>query len=58
MNFDMQASYENGWPAGRYTSEVYGAAAAGEWHHSDIEVVAYTFTYQLFNKMVTDGNLK
>ena len=32
--------------------------AAGEWHHSDVRAVAYTFTFPLFNQMVTVGNLK
>ena len=35
-----------------------GTTAFGEWHHSDVRVVAYTFTYQMFNQMVTVGNLK
>jgi hypothetical protein len=56
-NFDMQANYENGWPAGRPPRQV-GAAVAGEWHHSDVRAVAYTFTYKLFNQMVTAGNLQ
>jgi hypothetical protein len=58
-NSDMQAIYENGWPLGRgKSSGIYGAAAAGEWHHSDVRAVAYTFTYKLFNQMATVGNLK
>ena len=57
MNFDMQANYENGWPLGR-PARTAGAVAAGEWHHSDNRAVAYTFTYKLFNQMVTVGNLK
>ena len=58
-NFDMQTLYENGWPAGR-NPPLYpvGTAAAGEWHHSDCRAVAYTFTYELFNQMVTIGNLQ
>ena len=35
-----------------------GTQAPGEWHHSDVEAVAYTFTYHLFDKMVTVGKLK
>jgi pimeloyl-ACP methyl ester carboxylesterase len=59
QNFDMQTLYENGWPLGRGApSWPAGTTAFGEWHHSDVRVVAYTFTYQLFNKMVTTGNLK
>jgi len=58
-NFDMQSSYENGWPLGRGpASWPIGTTAPGEWHHSDFHQVAYTFTYQLFNQMVTVGNLK
>jgi Alpha/beta hydrolase of unknown function (DUF900) len=57
-NYDEQADFENSWPADRYTATLYGAAAAGEWHHSDIRAVAYTFTYKLFNQMVTLGNLR
>ena len=45
---------ENGWPVGRAKNP----AEAINWHHSDVRVVAYTFTYQLFNQMVTTGNLK
>jgi hypothetical protein len=57
-NFDMQA-LENGWPTGRGPARwPVGTAAFGEWHHSDFHQVAYTFTYQLFNQMVTTGNLK
>jgi hypothetical protein len=56
-NFDMQATLENGWPSDRGAVQV-GLPAAGEWHHSDFDYVAYPFTYQLFNKIVTLGNLK
>lgn len=58
-NFDMQLSYENGWPADRGPAQYPpGTTAAGEWHHSDNRAVAYTFTYKLFNQMVTLGNLR
>jgi hypothetical protein len=58
-NFDMQTLYENGWPLGRGSANYpTGTTAAGEWHHSDNRAVAYTFTYQLFDKMVTVGNLQ
>ena len=58
-NFDMQTVYENGWPVGRHPAKYpIGTTAAGEWHHSDVRAVAYTFTYPLFNQMVTVGNLK
>ena len=56
-NFDMQALYENGWPSSRPTRLV-GASAPGEWHHSDIRVVSYTYTHGLFDKLVDTGNLK
>jgi len=53
-NFDMQALYENGWPPGRAGNP----AETDKWHHSDFHEVAYTFTYPLFDKLVTTGNLK
>jgi hypothetical protein len=56
-NFDMQGTLENGWPAARPILQV-GNSAAGEWHHSDCRQIAYTFTYQLFDKLATLGNLK
>jgi hypothetical protein len=56
-NFDMQGAFENGWAAGRPTRTT-GVAAAGEWHHSDCRQIAYTFTYQLFDKFTTLGNVK
>jgi hypothetical protein len=58
-NFDMQTTYENRWPLGRNPPKYpVGTTAFGEWHHSDVRAVAYTFTYQLFDKMATVGNLK
>lgn len=57
QNFDMQSSFENGWPSTRGPVNV-GNPAAGEWHHSDMYVVAYPFTYQLFNQLVTSGHLR
>jgi hypothetical protein len=52
-NFDMQTSFETGWPAARSTGfEAY------KWHHSDFNYVAYPFIYKLFNQIVTSGNLK
>jgi len=58
-NLDMQSVFENGWPPGRGAAHwPIGTAAAGEWHHSDVRAVAYTFTYKLFNQIVTSGNLK
>jgi pimeloyl-ACP methyl ester carboxylesterase len=56
-NFDMQALYENGWPTNR-APRLVGAAASGEWHHSDIREPAYTFTCPLFNKFTQSGDLK
>jgi len=50
-------SFESGWPSSRPSREV-GAIASGEWHHSDLCVIAYPFVYQLFNQLVTSGNLK
>ena len=57
LNFDMQGTCENGWPASR-PARTTGVSAAGEWHHSDVRAVAYTFTYPLFNQIVIVGNLK
>lgn len=56
-NFDMQASFETGWASGRGIVQV-GAAASGEWHHSDYLQVAYTYTHTLFYEIVRDANLK
>jgi hypothetical protein len=33
-------------------------SAINDWSHSDYHVIAYMFTYQLFNQFVTLGNLK
>lgn len=58
-NFDMQLNYENSWPSVRHQAQYpLGTTAAGEWHHSDVRAVAYTFTYTLFNQMVVLGNLQ
>lgn len=58
-NSDMQTAFENGWPAVRGPAKYpLGTTAYGEWHHSDVRAVAYTFTYPLFNEIVTLGNLK
>ncbi len=54
-NFNMQTSFETGWPVARSNpadDEAY------KWHHSDFDYVAYPFTYKLFNQIVTSGNLK
>jgi hypothetical protein len=52
-NFDMQ-TFENGWPSDRPST----GSEARKWYHSDFHQVAYTFTYHLFDQMVTTGNLK
>jgi hypothetical protein len=58
-NSDMELVFENGWPFGRGKPQwPIGTLAFGEWHHSDVRAVAYTFTYKLFNQIVTTGNLK
>jgi hypothetical protein len=53
-NFNMQAEFQNGWPQKRLTS----GENNNNWYHSDVQQLAYTFTYPLFNKWVTLGNLK
>jgi alpha-tubulin suppressor-like RCC1 family protein len=53
-NIDMM-TLENGWPLGRGAQN---PAEAVNWHHSDIRVVAYPFTYNVFNEIVNDGNLR
>jgi hypothetical protein len=55
-NFDMQ-TVENGWPSDR-PARTAGTTAAGEWHHSDCRQVAYTFTHNLFDDIVTFGGLQ
>jgi hypothetical protein len=58
-NFDMQATYENGWPSGRGVAQwPPGATAVGEWHHSDYREIAFPFTYKLFDQFVEIGDLK
>ena len=51
-NFNMQTN-ENGWPAGFRTG-----SETTSWHHSDIKVVAYTYTHKAFDQIATQGNLK
>jgi hypothetical protein len=51
-NINMQNN-ENNWPLGRLQQP-----EGNNWHHSDIRAVAYTFTYEVFNAIVNDGNLK
>ena len=53
-NFDMNASYENGWPQIRLLS----GEKNNNWYHGDYVAVAYTFTYGLFDQYVKLGNLK
>ena len=50
-NVNMQTTFQTGWPT-------RGGDEAGKWHHSDFDYVAYQFTYKLFNKIITSGNLK
>jgi hypothetical protein len=52
-NFDMTTELENGWPTVRLNSN-----EGNRWHHSDCRQIAYTFTYQLFDNIVTLGELK
>ena len=52
-NIDMQ-TLENSWPYDR----LINLERNNNWHHSDFHEVAYTFTYPLFNQIVTLGNLK
>ena len=53
-NFDMNLLYQNGWPEGRFDTGEHNS----NWYHSDYREIAYTFTYPLFNKWVTLGDLK
>ncbi len=54
-NFNMSTSiFQNGWPAIR----LQNTTERSNWHHSDCRQVAYTFTYRLFDKMVTLGELQ
>ena len=52
-NTDMQ-TLENNWPAVRMQNNT----ELNKWHHSDCRQVAYTFTYQLFDNIVTMGELQ
>jgi pimeloyl-ACP methyl ester carboxylesterase len=53
-NFNMQTSFETGWPTARFT----GGERNNNWYHSDFDYVAYPFTYKLFDEIATDGYLK
>jgi hypothetical protein len=54
-NSDMNAaSFKNGWPVDR----MQNTTERDNWHHSDCREVAYTFTYKLFNQIVTLGELQ
>src|SRR5208282_2878493 len=53
-NFNMQTSFENGWPSSRLTSGEHN----NNWHHSDFDYIAYPFTHSLFDEIVNDANLK
>jgi hypothetical protein len=50
-NIDMM-TLKNSWSPARTGGET------GMWHHSDFVQMAYTFTYQLFDRFVATGNLK
>ena len=53
-NFNMSTNtFENNWPQGRLQQR-----EGNNWHHSDFHEVAYIFTWPLFDKFVTLGNLK
>jgi hypothetical protein len=53
-NFNMQASFETGWPASRLAN----TSETNNWHHSDFSVVAYPYTHSLFDQIVRTGQLK
>jgi hypothetical protein len=52
-NFNMQALYQNDWPADRMRT-----TETNNWHHSDYREAAYIFTYKLFEKMVNTGEMR
>ena len=47
--------FETGWPAAR--SNTATDPEAFKWHHSDFDYVAYPYTHQLFDQIVTIGSL-
>jgi hypothetical protein len=53
QNIDMQTLCETGWPI-----ELSGGQEPNFWYHSDMRVVAYTYTHTLLDDIVTFGNLK
>jgi hypothetical protein len=53
-NFDMQALYQNGWPASRQSYENH----IQPWYHNDIREVAYFFVHKLFDFMTQTGELR
>jgi hypothetical protein len=55
-NFNMQDSYENGFPTDR--PKISQDSPIREWHHNDIKDVAYPYNYKFFEKLVNLGNLK
>jgi len=52
QEFNMQVN-ENNWPPSRLA-----LPETNNWHHSDIRVVAYTYTLKAFEQIVNKGNLK
>lgn len=53
-NYNLSSDlFENGWPVARLSKP-----DKNKWHHSDYDYVAYPFTHKLFDKIVTDGNMK
>jgi len=52
-NFNMQTTFETGWPAERLS-----LPEGNNWHHSDFDYAAYPFTHKLFEAIVNHGNLK
>lgn len=58
-NFNMSSpdgvqfsDFQSNWPSSRSTG-----GEALKWHHSDFDYIAYSFTYKLFKKITTLGNL-
>jgi len=52
MNFDMQEDFKNEWPAERL------ALRDARWRHNDFKIIAYPFTYKLYDDFVAKGDLK
>ena len=50
-NFDMSASFRNGWPAERVAEKNL------RWRHSDFRQVAYLFVWPLYDQFKAIGQL-